>query len=395
GTMAPQIQGMKRRKSMGLRLGCLGLLLLPVPFALLVVGLESLGLFASVPAHFVVAVILAAITTLPYTAIVLWFDRNEKEPFWLVLLAFLWGALVATSYSGLFNSGFQSLSLELVGHPQIAAQLTASFSAPFIEELTKGMALLGLLVIFREEVDNILDGIIYGALVGLGFAWFENITYYLKPYLTEPQPAGLGDMLQLWWIRGVVNGVTTHAMFTGLTGLGIGLIRAKRKGFARWLFLPLFLGLAMGCHFAWNTFAGLFFATAESEAVQLLVSLPLAVLVLQVPFLLLLLMVVLLVWGHENRMIHDSLADEDSSIASEAEIKNLVPARTRNWLLLKHLFRFGPRAWWRRRRVETHLIALAFTKWHHREDQLPWTADQDAEVLRLRAKIRALRRPLR
>lgn len=384
-----------RERSMGLRLGCLVFLLLPTPIALLASTLGGIEMAALAPRHFVVAVLLATLTTLPYTLVVLWLDRNEKEPISLILVAFFWGAFISTGYSLIVNTAFGEVMLATVQDPQVAGQLSASISAPLIEEFTKGLAVLGLLVIFREQLDNVLDGIVYGALVGLGFAWFENITYYLSPYLGENPATGLGEMLNLTWSRGVVSGISSHAMFTGMTGLGIGIIRVLRRGVSRWLLLIPFLSMAMGLHFVWNTFAGLFFIPAETEAQQLLISLPLAVLVLQVPFVLLLLAVMVLVWRQEDRLIHDQLSLEPPEIAPNNEVKNLVPAKRRNSLLLKHLFRFGPVAWWHRRKLETALISLAFVRWHHRNDAVPWSADQDAEVLKLRAKILKLRRPVR
>ena len=88
--------------------------------------------------------------------------------------------------------------------------------------------LVGLFVLFRREVDNVLDGIIYGALIGLGFAWFENIHYYVR--VGEDGPVA---MLSLAWVRGVLNGAGGHATFTGLTGFAFGVFRVVRHHPAR------------------------------------------------------------------------------------------------------------------------------------------------------------------
>ena len=50
------------------------------------------------------------------------------------------------------------------------------------EELSKGLAIFGMVVFLRREFDGVLDGIIYGVFVGIGFAATENVIYYLKNY---------------------------------------------------------------------------------------------------------------------------------------------------------------------------------------------------------------------
>ena len=43
----------------------------------------------------IASLLFAVIPTLCYVAIVWWCDRYEKEPFWLLAAAFLWGAVPA------------------------------------------------------------------------------------------------------------------------------------------------------------------------------------------------------------------------------------------------------------------------------------------------------------
>ena len=195
----------------------------------------------------------------------------------------------------------------------------------------------------------------------------------------------------MFWMRGVVHGASSHAMITGLTGLGLGLFRVVRRSGVRWFFPVLFFGLAITAHFCWNMFAGFFLITADSQAEKLLVSLPLAVVVLQLPFVTLILLVVAFVWRQEDRLIVDFLELEPEDIVSSDEAKKLVPARSRNYHLLKYLFKNGLVPWWRERCIHKNLISLAFVRWHNHQDGVPWSPDDDAEVLRLRARIRRLR----
>ena len=51
-----------------------------------------------------------------------------------------------------------------------ANELYAMLVAPASEELAKGLALLALLLFFRREIDSVVDGVLYGCLVGFGFS---------------------------------------------------------------------------------------------------------------------------------------------------------------------------------------------------------------------------------
>ena len=62
--------------------------------------------------------------------------------------------------------------------------MSATFGAPFVEETLKGAVLVGLLWRRRQEFDGPTDGIIYAAMVGLGFAMIENVGYYINALVT-------------------------------------------------------------------------------------------------------------------------------------------------------------------------------------------------------------------
>jgi len=354
---------------------------------MLCTGLLGGAYFLTAPHIFAAANLLALLTAIPYGLLVLWLDRNEKEPPYLIGMAVLWGAVVATLVSMFVNDSFAVVTAEVVGDTLVAQALTASFSAPFIEELSKGAAVLFIFLLFREEFDGVLDGILYGALVGLGFATVENVIYYFDAGYS----GGGAEMVKLAWARGALGGIGTHAAYTGIIGCGFGLVRVLRTGFARWLLVPLFWGLGMFAHFAWNTFCG-FFWVEGSELMTYTVALPLAVAILQLPFVLLLGSVVIAAWRHENRLILTYLADERPDVVDEPLRLSLVPARKRFAAAVGRMFRQGPGAWWRRRSLEKDLIELAFLKWHHHRDlETTWSADDDADVNQLRDRIRRRR----
>ncbi len=188
------------------------------------------------------SIVAAVVPVALYVGLIYWADWYEKEPWWLLSAAFLWGAVPAALLAFLFNS-LVSLPFYYL-FPERAADLVSSGAvAPVVEEIVKALVLFLILIVRRQELDSPLDGIIYGAMVGMGFAMVENVLYYVANF-RENGPDGWNSLVL---IRGGVFGLN-HALYTGLTGLGIALARASRS---RWVQLgaPLLgLGAAILLH---------------------------------------------------------------------------------------------------------------------------------------------------
>lgn len=322
-----------------------------------------LGSFAAKPAISLIGAINAVVLAIPYFLVILWIDRNEKEPPHLIASAFLWGAIMATMISCIVNTLFGIVVGSIIQNAAISGQLTASISAPFIEELTKGAALWVIFLFFKKDFDNVMDGIVYGAVVGLGFAAFENFMYYVGTQ-------NIQQTFLLTMMRGVLGSVGSHACYTAICGIGFGLFRVMRSGVIRWLMPPLFLGAAMFMHFAWNTFVGLFFpsnyvpGSIIEEILVIITSMGSAVFILQLPFVFFVGIVTIFALRHERKLIEQYLASETAPVLRPGELSTLVPARRRSWHNLKLLLTGQLSQWWERRRRQRLLIRLAFEKWH-------------------------------
>lgn len=175
-----------------------------------------------------------------------WIDRYEPEPRRYVVAAFLWGAGGAAGIA-LVGNTFLSESLDL------SDGQTATFVAPLVEETAKGLFLLATFLRTRKVVGGVLDGLFYAGVVGLGFAFIENIIYYSASYLGGPE-LGIGGAqgaTATFVIRGVVSPFA-HPLFTTSLGLAIGLAVLRRSWWAR---VPLVLGGWAGSvalHGLWN-----------------------------------------------------------------------------------------------------------------------------------------------
>ena len=187
------------------------------------------------------------------SVVLIWFlDRFEKDPIWLLALVFLWGAVPAIFVAGTLNSLF-AYSLNAMFGPYLGHALTASFVAPPVEETAKGLALLIVFFVLRHRFTDVLAGIVFGAIVGAGFAWVED-TEYVWRALSE---RGVEFMTGTFVVRVFLFGFG-HAFYTGLTGLGFGLAREVRSCWLGGLAVIFFFGLAMGAHFFHNFLASFF-----------------------------------------------------------------------------------------------------------------------------------------
>jgi RsiW-degrading membrane proteinase PrsW (M82 family) len=165
------------------------------------------------------SVVATILPTLLYAGLIYWVDRYEKEPWWLLASAFLWGAIPSIALALLFNSLFSNTLYGSLDSTT-AESLTGIFIAPLVEESVKGLAVLAIFVLWRTEIDSPLDGIIYGAMVGMGFAMVENLYYFVTIFAEQGAEAWGTSIL----LRAIVFGLN-HALFTSMTGLGIAVAR--------------------------------------------------------------------------------------------------------------------------------------------------------------------------
>ncbi|PMR59156.1 PrsW family intramembrane metalloprotease [Verrucosispora sp. ts21] len=208
----------------------------------------------------------AAAAILPVPVLVacfLWLDRYEPEPLKYLIFCFGWGAFVSTAASLLVNETAAGW-FEAQGLP---VALTAVLVAPFIEELTKAIAPILLLVFRRREWSGITDGLVYCGLSAIGFAMVENILYlgghgYASGAEQYGPATGAQQVIAIFIVRILLFGFA-HPLFTAMTGIGLGIAARTADRRVRVLAPIAGLLLAMMLHGAWNLIPTLTQATGQ------------------------------------------------------------------------------------------------------------------------------------
>ncbi|MEZ4568885.1 MAG: PrsW family intramembrane metalloprotease [Thermomicrobiales bacterium] len=341
------------------------------------------------PVALAIASFAAIVPATVYSFMVLLLDRFESEPWYTLLGAFIWGAVVAVVFSVIFGS--IAGGIVIVAWGEEAANLFGLvIGAPLFEESTKGAALLVLLLAFRHELDSMLDGIIYGALVGLGFAMTENILYFGSFFLD----GGLAGLIVGFFIRAGIGGFS-HAIFTACTGAGIGWARSQ-YGKGAWRFVVPFagLGLAMFLHGSWNGSAVIGgYLDASPGALLLMIGFLFFGLV--VPPFITILIIAYLSWKRQLQILRVQLADEVNQGTITAEEYTMLTdpglRRRKHW---GTLFSRGVRRWLQQHRFSRLTSQLALQKHHASQGELEPRGLMKRSDAELRADIASARTAL-
>lgn len=168
------------------------------------------------------------------------YDMYEREPWYMLLLALALGAAASTALS--FG---EDLLLQAIpdGERSLAAQAGVAAVA---EELAKLSIVLAIWFAMPWHFNDPFDGLIYGALAGLGFAVEESIFYINMP------GSAFGGLVVAG--RESVR-LMLHLLLGGLTCVGLGLARFRIR---RWpAVLAGGMSASMAIHFAWDYCCGL------------------------------------------------------------------------------------------------------------------------------------------
>jgi protease PrsW len=198
---------------------------------------------------FAIGGISALIAPVLFLVVAWLFDYRERDPFRFMVSMFMWG-IMAGLLAFLINNMAIGSVLTLV--PGISILIGTVLIAPVVEEIIKGTGLL--VVCGHHEMDDTLDGMLYGFAIGMGFALIEN-WFWFGTHLDVTAAGGLGSWAFLLLYRSLLNSLA-HGCFTGATGAVIGYVKVHRF-FGGNVHAGFFIGLpvAILMHVAFNSVA--------------------------------------------------------------------------------------------------------------------------------------------
>lgn len=262
--------------------------------------LESAGITG-----FFTSALLAAIPLAVTFVFVFAIDRFEPEPTWLYVAALLWGGGVAVVLALAGNSWWHDeLAPALLG--QNASQndimrFTASVGAPVVEEFAKGLGIILIFLMFRKHFNGPVDGIVYGAIIGGGFAFTENILYFTAYY------EQLGELFKIRFLDGPLS----HDAYTAFFGFFIGFaVYSRSKASILLWFIPAMIG-SMFFHYTNND--GLYWMSYDQYRF-----------VNNVPIAILIIAMVLYSRNHEVTAVRDGLRPYVNSGWVSSQEANMV-----------------------------------------------------------------------
>lgn len=196
-----------------------------------------------------IGAVIAALVPMAIVVIVMvWLDRWAPKPWWLLVVAFLWGAGIA-SICALGLNSFSSKALQSVDFGPTPFQsfgIVATIVAPLVEESLKALGVIIIMLARRRAVKSPLDGVVIGGILAAGFAFTENVLYFARFY----------EELPLVFFMRAMLGPFGHTVYTSIFGLALGMALTRIPSVKTRAILTVSgLASAVCLHAAWNGLA--------------------------------------------------------------------------------------------------------------------------------------------
>ena len=288
---------------------------------------DEQSLMSQLPQALSLSWALVLIYAVPVFLIVYRLDLFEREPTQMLIAALIWGGVIATSLAAQANGAWLSI-MSKVAPLDMTAQWGPAIVGPGVEETLKLMGVVTLFLIVPAEFDGVMDGFVYGALVGLGFTVVEDVSYFIHAAVAV---GGAGDqvgpVVDTFLIRVVGGGLYSHVLFTGITGIGFAYLvtrpkAARAKGL---LGFGACLVAGVAAHVTWNSpwMQSVLDTASGTDKPSTLQWIEYGALK-GLPFLILLVLLVLFATRSEEKNFRAIVAPEpDPQIITEAEITSL------------------------------------------------------------------------
>lgn len=329
------------------------------------------------------ALALAIVPSLLYLVVLNAVDRYEKEP-WTVLIACVaFGAIIAPVLSVAI--------LGVLGRPMTLAPQFAlgpgsgDALVGVVEEAVKAGCLLAMVRLVRDEFDDVLDGVIYGAAIGAGFAGAETFVY----------AAGGTGTLDTGTLGALLVAGLDHAFYGMIFGAVAGYAAGRHDASSARSMVLLAYGVATAAlaHALHDTLPAILARLVDQPDAATGLATRLVAQAVNVLGLVTLVVVIWAAWRREGRVVHVRLADEVESGVISADDYSAIHSVRARFARQRAAFRThgltGLRA---TRRLYATAGELAFAK--ERQVMRRRVIPSDDRLASLRAELVRLRREL-
>jgi RsiW-degrading membrane proteinase PrsW (M82 family) len=316
------------------------------------------------------AIVPAAILLLLIYAL----DRYEKEPLRLLVVAFLFGAVVAPLVAFLVQRLLDVPTSMAVA--DVVPESRLNLTTPVVEEVVKGLTVLAVFLLARHEFDSLLDGFVYGAVVGVGFGAAANFVAIMS---TQPLIGSTSVDVTPSLFAAMVAGLN-QVVYVGIVGLALASARGGSTGK---VLVALVVGVlaALGLHLLHDYLPSLLAgdASGATGGGAWLADLPNLIGLVGLG--------VMIVWAtaREGGIVAGQLADEVATgTVLPDEYRVVTNPVKRSGRLLSSLLREGGDVWRARRTLYVQEVELAFRKHHARTGRQPAGTGLDEDEYRRR-----------
>ncbi|MBL0056934.1 MAG: PrsW family intramembrane metalloprotease [Chitinophagaceae bacterium] len=187
---------------------------------------------------------LLALAIAPGLAIclfILYKDKYNREPIWMLILAFVLGVLsVIPAILIQLGYGADLATIQNEGTMSVAF---FSFCVVAASEEASKFIMLRLFLYPRKHFDDPFDGIVYAVMVGMGFATLENIGYVYEH--------GVGTGILRMFLA-----VPAHGTFAVMMGYFTGFAKFRNSGKMGYFLLALLVPIILHGSYDFFLFIG-------------------------------------------------------------------------------------------------------------------------------------------
>ena len=177
-------------------------------------------------------IIVAFLPSIIYMVWVRNTEKYEREPWGMVIATFLRAAIIGVILAIILEMlimyfyakaepSMRSYEVLANNYDNISILFLAVIIAPLVEEFTKALAVFKA----KRQINEVEDGIVYGATAGFGFAATENLVYEVTAFIT----AGVSGWIVVSLIRSISSALL-HGSATAMTGYAYSQKRVNGKG---------------------------------------------------------------------------------------------------------------------------------------------------------------------